>query len=739
MATNKPFIIRVAIHSPLRQLFDYVIPKTILEISPNQQPTSGCRVLVPFGRRLVVVLIVTCPETTDYDENKLKSIENLLDKSPLIPQELFALFVWAAHYYQHPIGDALFNMLPVTLRKAKPLSEPSTKYWQLTAKGKGLGENSLNRAPSQKALIGHLLKHGRLSHDDLIRLFPRNILHTLAKKDLIKDSEDVKAKVAIKIVLKQVPLSLNTAQKIVFAKIRYDDFRCYLLNGVTGSGKTEIYLRAIEDVLRQGKQALVLIPEISLTPQTQKRFSDRFNVPIVTLHSGLSDKARLIAWTDAKAGRASIVLGTRSAIFTPLEQPGLIVVDEEHDQSYKQQEGFRYSARDLAVIRARKENIPIILGSATPSIESLNNCVTKRYEQLMLPQRAGEALQPQWSIIDLKNVNIEAGIASTTLLAISETISNGHQVLIFLNRRGFAPAIICHHCGWAADCHSCDTKLTVHRARNRLICHHCDYQQAIPKHCPNCMSHDLVPMGEGTEQSEDYLKRYFPDTNIMRVDRDSTRKKGAMQTVFNEVERGEPCILIGTQMLAKGHHFSNVTLVVVLDADSGLFSPDFRSQERLAQLLTQVAGRSGRGQLPGRVFIQTHQPEHPLLESLIHKGYNTLAIDLMTQRRQYELPPYRHLAVIRAESQWAKTAETFLHHARATAQKICPASESITYLGPLPAMLEKRAGRYRFVLQINVTQRSMLQNLLTQLNHVLESYKGSKKIRWSVDVDPQEI
>jgi primosomal protein N' (replication factor Y) len=378
MATNKPFIIRVAIQSPLRQLFDYVIPKTILEISPNQQPTSGCRVLVPFGRRLVVGLIVTCPETTDYDENKLKSIENLLDKSPLIPQELFALFVWAAHYYQHPIGDALFNMLPVTLRKAKPLSEPSTKYWQLTAKGKGLGENSLNRAPSQKALIGHLLKHGRLSQDDLIRLFPRNILHTLAKKDLIKDSEDVKAKVAIKIVLKQVPLSLNTAQKIVFAKIRYDDFRCYLLNGVTGSGKTEIYLRAIEDVLRQGKQALVLIPEISLTPQTQKRFSDRFNVPIVTLHSGLSDKARLIAWTDAKAGRASIVLGTRSAIFTPLEQPGLIVVDEEHDQSYKQQEGFRYSARDLAVIRARKENIPIILGSATPSIESLNNCVTKR-------------------------------------------------------------------------------------------------------------------------------------------------------------------------------------------------------------------------------------------------------------------------------------------------------------------------------------------------------------------------
>ena len=432
-------------------------------------------------------------------------------------------------------------------------------------------------------------------------------------------------------------------------------------------------------------------------------------------------------------------MGTRSAVFTPLARPGLIIVDEEHDQSYKQQEGFRYSARDLAVSRAHKEGISVILGSATPSIESLNNCATGRYSHLILTERAGTAKQPSWSIVDLKSEHSEAGIASSTLSAISQTIKNGHQVLVFLNRRGFAPAIICHHCGWSAECHNCDSRLTVHRARNRLICHHCDYQQRVPHLCPGCQGQELISLGEGTERSEEYLEKCFPETKVVRVDRDSTRKKGAMQEVFEIGSSGEPCILIGTQMLAKGHHFANVTLVAVLDADSGLFSPDFRSHERLGQLLTQVAGRSGRGDLPGRVIIQTHQPQHPLLEILIGRGYSIFAQQIMAERQITQLPPFRHMAVIRAESDRANEAETFLRTARNIAEGINHPSPLIGYLGPLPAMLEKRAGRYRFILQIDASKRSILQVLLDGLILELSQLKDARRVRWSVDVDPQEM
>ena len=436
---------------------------------------------------------------------------------------------------------------------------------------------------------------------------------------------------------------------------------------------------------------------------------------------------------------ARIILGTRSAVFTPLCQPGLIIVDEEHDQSYKQHEGFRYSARDLAVIRARRENISIILGSATPSIESLNNCAADRYQHLVLTDRAGKAVQPTWSIVDLKNEQCEAGIAASTLTNIRQTVEQGQQVLVFLNRRGFAPAIICHQCGWSGECHHCDSRLTVHRARGRLICHHCDYQQRIPHLCPSCQGQELISVGEGTERSEAHLEKCFPNTKILRVDRDSTRKKGAMQAVFDVADSGEPCILIGTQMLAKGHHFANVTLVAVLDADSGLFSPDFRSHERMGQLLTQVAGRSGRGDLPGKVVIQTHQPQHPLLEVLINKGYGFFAQQLMSERRITQLPPFRHMALIRAESDRANEAESFLRLARSIAERISPPSLLVSYLGPLPAMLEKRAGRFRFVLQINASKRSLLQSLLSALALTLEEHKDSRRVRWSIDVDPQEI
>ena len=739
MADLTPVIVRVAVPSPLRRLFDYLVPAEMVTDAPPSALQPGCRVRVTFGRREVTGLIIECADTSTFALEKLKPVTQLIDVEPLLPASLFRLFIWASRYYQHPIGDALFSTLPTLLRKGALPPEQGQKCWQLSTFGKGLGPDSLKQAPKQRAVIDKLLAEGVVSDEQLVALFSRAVLKPLEEKLLIESSNQCIPEVALDKLLRQDNLTLYPSQKQALEAIDHHHFNCSLLDGVTGSGKTEIYLQSIEKTLRYERQALVLIPEISLTPQTEKRFRDRFHVPIVTLHSGLTDKQRLNAWMQARSGQAKIILGTRSAIFTPLKAPGLIILDEEHDPSYKQQEGFRYSARDLAVIRAQQEHIPIILGSATPSLESLNNCHAGRYQHLVLSTRAGNAVQPDWQVIDLKTERSNAGIAATTLMAIDQTLKNNHQVLVFLNRRGFAPAMLCHQCGWTAECQHCDSRLTVHRARGRLICHHCDFQQRVPQQCPSCRSRELIAAGEGTERSEAFLQQYFPDTTVLRVDRDSTRKKGAMQEVFNTADSGESCILVGTQMLAKGHHFENVTLVAVLDADSGLFSPDFRSHERMGQLLTQVAGRSGRGIARGRVIVQTHQPDHPLLALLISQGYGHFARQLLPQRELSQLPPFRHMSVIRAESHRPDEADAFLRLARKIAEKLQVPTPALNYLGPLPALMEKRAGRFRYVLRIDADQRPALQVLLSAVAVELENHKDSRRVRWSIDVDPQEL
>ena len=739
MADLTPVIVRVAVPSPLRRLFDYLVPAEMVTDAPPSALQPGCRVKVTFGRREVTGLIIECADTSTFALEKLKPVTQLIDVEPLLPASLFRLFIWASRYYQHPIGDALFSTLPTLLRKGALPPEQGQKCWQLSTFGKGLGPDSLKQAPKQRAVIDKLLAEGVVSDEQLVALFSRAVLKPLEEKLLIESSNQCIPEVALDKLLRQDNLTLYPSQKQALEAIDHHHFNCSLLDGVTGSGKTEIYLQSIEKTLRYERQALVLIPEISLTPQTEKRFRDRFHVPIVTLHSGLTDKQRLNAWMQARSGQAKIILGTRSAIFTPLKAPGLIILDEEHDPSYKQQEGFRYSARDLAVIRAQQEHIPIILGSATPSLESLNNCHAGRYQHLVLSTRAGNAVQPDWQVIDLKTERSNAGIAATTLMAIDQTLKNNHQVLVFLNRRGFAPAMLCHQCGWTAECQHCDSRLTVHRARGRLICHHCDFQQRVPQQCPSCLSRELIAAGEGTERSEAFLQQYFPDTTVLRVDRDSTRKKGAMQEVFNTADSGESCILVGTQMLAKGHHFENVTLVAVLDADSGLFSPDFRSHERMGQLLTQVAGRSGRGIARGRVIVQTHQPDHPLLALLISQGYGHFARQLLPQRELSQLPPFRHMSVIRAESHRPDEADAFLRLARKIAEKLQVPTPALNYLGPLPALMEKRAGRFRYVLRIDADQRPALQVLLSAVAVELENHKDSRRVRWSIDVDPQEL
>jgi len=741
MPQNEPLIVRVAVASPLRRTFDYRLPNQLLLNAGIDTLEPGTRVSVEFGRREVVGLVVETANSSQLAPHKLKHINAIIDLTPLLPVALFKLFIWAANYYQYPIGEALFATLPVALRKGNALPPQTVTYWTLTELGHGLGPHSLERAPKQRALINLIQAHSdRVAETEILALFSRNIINQLQHKTLIKPIEvEPCADLPADDMLKQPSLTLDRQQQVALDSIDLHSFNCYLLDGVTGSGKTEIYLQSIEKTLRYGRQSLVLIPEISLTPQTEKRFRDRFNVTVVTLHSGLTDNQRLNAWIQARSGQAKIILGTRSAIFTPVKELGLIVLDEEHDQSYKQQEGFRYSARDLAVIRGQQEQIPVILGSATPSLESLNNCAQGRYVRLLLHTRAGNAATPDWKLVDLKTQPVDCGIAGATLEVIGRTLKARQQVLVFLNRRGFAPALLCRDCGWTAQCSSCDSKLTVHRARGRLICHHCDYQQAQSSHCPHCKSQHLIAAGEGTERSEDYLQKQFPEYPVVRVDRDSTRKKGAMQQFFDTADSGQPCILVGTQMLAKGHHFANVTLVAILDADSGLLSADFRSHERMGQLLTQVAGRSGRGELPGQVLVQTYQPQHPVLGMLISQDYRHMAQQLLAQRKNLQLPPFKALAIVRAESSQSQLAYDFLSMARNLADKLVIANMGTTLLGPLPALMEKRAGRYRYTLQVATENRSALQKLLRNLAAQLEAQKKFAKIRWSIDVDPQEF
>lgn len=543
--------------------------------------------------------------------------------------------------------------------------------------------------------------------------------------------------------LAQAELPLNPEQRAAFEAVRasHGGFHCFLLAGVTGSGKTEVYLQLIRETLAAGRQALVLIPEINLGPQTLARFERRFNARIALLHSALTDRERLDAWLAARDGEADIVIGTRSALFTPLKRPGLIIVDEEHDASYKQQDGLRYHARDLALVRARLENVPILLGSATPALESLHNAQAGRYGLLRLTQRAGGAHPPKFIRLDVKSMPLDAGLSRPLQQAIGDTLAAGQQVLVFLNRRGFAPTLLCHDCGWISQCPRCDARMTVHQGSGELRCHHCDHRQRPPMNCPQCGKLDLRPVGAGTERAEERLRILFPNHPVLRIDRDSTSRKHAMRDLFATINSGEPCILVGTQMLAKGHHFPRVTLVAILDADGGLFSADFRASERMAQQIVQVAGRAGRAEEPGRVLIQTHLADHPLLVQLTEDGYFAFAEQALSERRAAGLPPFAHLALLRAEAHKPGQAEAFLDSACSAAEQLLEqmGGPEVELLGPVPAPMERRAGKHRAQLLLQCMSRAPLHRLLTPWLQSLEQLPGGRRVRWSLDIDPIDL
>jgi primosomal protein N' (replication factor Y) len=595
----------------------------------------------------------------------------------------------------------------------------------------------LKRAPRQQALLtlfqeaqGVSLGHYELgSHKAALKIL-------LEKGLIIQCTEISRQPYSLQV---NAQLSANAEQQIAIDAIigAIGQFAVYLLEGVTGSGKTEVYMQAIAAVLRQGLQVLVLLPEITLTPQLEQRFRRRFAVPIVSFHSKLTDTERLNAWLSMQQGDAAIMLGTRSALFTPMKLPGLIILDEEHDASFKQQDGFRFSARDVAISRAKNLAIPVVLGSATPSLESLFNVERHRYHLLHLSCRAGSAVAPEFLLLDIRNKKMQAGLSEQLIVAIKNTLALGQQVLLFLNRRGFAPVQICHGCGWVARCRQCDANLVIHIAENLLRCHHCGAEHALIRNCPACTVGELQPLGMGTERIEQTLNAQFPEQSILRLDRDTTQRKGALENYLQQIHAGEANIIIGTQMLAKGHHFPNVTLVAILDIDSGLFSIDFRSAEKLAQLIVQVAGRAGRADKPGRVLLQTRQPQHPMLLTLLESGYRVFAQSALQERQQAGLPPYSYQALFRVHAATIQAPQQFFQK---LSQLIAEADSGATrILGPVSAPMARRAGQFRFQLLLQNPKRQELHRLLDAIIPALDGLKQARAVRWSLDVDPLDL
>ncbi|WP_137818701.1 primosomal protein N' [Pseudomonas sp. 2FG] len=734
-------ILRLALPSPLRRLFDYRAPAGLQRAA--LQP--GMRLRVPFGRREMIGILVEVSDHSKVPADKLKAALQLLDAQSPLPAALFKLCLWTAQYYQHSLGDTFSWALPTLLRQGEPAEARQERFWHLT-EGARLDDPRLARAPRQRDALATIAQHPQgVPHQLLSQLqLNKDSLELLREKGLVRIEVRRHAAGARHANwLAQPELPLNPEQRAATEAIRagFDSFNAFLLAGVTGSGKTEVYLQLIRETLEAGKQALVLIPEINLGPQTLARFERRFNARIALLHSAVNDRERLDAWLAARDGEADIIIGTRSALFTPMKNPGLIIIDEEHDASYKQQEGLRYHARDLALVRARQENIPIVLGSATPSLESLQNAHAGRYGLLRLTQRAGGAQQPRFLRLDIKSRPLDSGISGPMQQAIGQTLAAGQQVLVFLNRRGFAPTLLCHDCGWLAECPRCDARMTVHQRSGELRCHHCGHVERQPSNCPQCAKVDLRPVGAGTERAEERLAILFPNVPVLRVDRESTSRKDAMQQLFTTIQRGEPCILIGTQMLAKGHHFPRVTLVSILDADGGLFSADFRASERMAQLIVQVAGRAGRAEEPGRVIIQTHLADHPLLVQLTEQGYFAFAEQALSERRAAGLPPFCHLALLRAEAHKPGQAEGFLDEACTEAEHLLRELNlgGIELLGPVPAPMERRAGRYRAQLLLQANARAPLHRLLGSWLLALEAMPAGRAVRWSLDVDPIDL
>ncbi len=730
-------ILQIAIPIPFRKTFEY-LPANNKQIPANIKP--GIRVKIPFGRTTKIGIIMGIVDESSYPREKLKPITEYLDDKPFCSEQHLNWLRWVSQYYHHPVGETLFTALPVALRKNEIPKADLIKTWQLTDAGQVFSANDLSRAKKQQSLFNWLKSvNGAVDRSALNTQFENwsAAMKGLIKKSLAEITNTKPIHIKASHNAQNAP-TLNDEQQNAVSSVtaKNDRFGAFLLDGVTGSGKTEVYLHVIENIIAANKQVLFLLPEIGLTPQLLHRFKARYGESVGMMHSGMNNTERFRVWTNVKEGNTQILIGTRSAIFTPFDSLGMIIIDEEHDLSFKQQDGLRYSARDIAITRASQLNIPIVLGSATPSLETLSNLNKPTFTHLVLKQRAGKAVAPRINTIDLTNQKLEHNLSPVMINEIEKTLSRNEQVLLFINRRGFAPAMICQECGWFAVCNRCDRNMTIHHQRQRIICHHCGADRKLPAQCPQCSCIDLRPIGFGTERMEQVLNGLFPETEVIRIDRDTTSKKNAMHALLEKIENNKAQILLGTQMLAKGHDFPNVTFVGIIDADQGLFGADMRSAERMAQLITQVAGRSGRGEKPGKVAIQTLHPEHPLLQTLIKDGYPSFSQSALQERRAAQLPPYTFAAMIRTESLQLGFNFQFLNDLKIV---LSENNTNVELLGPAPAPMERKAGKFRTQLLLLSQSRSALHQMLSKSLPQVEKMKSSKKVRWSLDIDPMEM
>ena len=794
-ATAPEPVLRVAVPVPIRHPFDYLPPRP--DWMPPVQP--GMRVRVPFGRTSAIGIVVEVTQASTVHTRRLKRVREVIDAEPLLDAATLNLLQWSSGYFQHPVGEVVVGTLPRLLRLGRaPKAERSLRYAG-TAAGAEAFAGGIRGAPVQARLLGLMLEAGSVpeaalagEHRDWRRPLralvekgwaeavpdPRrppdrvDTPHAADPPDRVGPSHPADPSGSTDLSHPADPpgpaelphpvgpanpppavarlfapdspahpsrpvLNAEQSRAVREVEAHLGEFSPFVLEGVTGSGKTEVYLRLIETVVARGRQALVLIPEIGLTPQLLARFHARLDCRVAALHSGLSDGERLSSWTHARNGTADVLVGTRSAVFVPLARPGLFIVDEEHDLSFKQQDGFRYSARDLAVVRARDAGTPVVLGSATPSLEAIDNVRRGRYRRLELPHRAGGASPPRIDVVDLRTRPFDSGLCDVLIEALEETKARSEQALLFINRRGYAPVLMCHACGWVAGCDRCDARLVFHREDGRMRCHHCAAERAPAVECPTCGSKNVRRLGLGTERVARALEKRIDGLRVARMDRDAIRRRGSLEGLLDRVHAGEVDAVVGTQMLAKGHHFPNVTLVAVLDADAGLFGIDFRATERMAQLLLQVAGRAGRGDRTGRVLLQTHNPEHPLLRVLVLEGYRKFCAQALEERRDARLPPFASLALVRAEAQQRDAPQSFLRDA-----EVCAGARphrGVSVLGPVPSPMERRAGRYRAQLLVDATSRGALQRFLPGWIAELEALPSARRVRWSVDVDPQEM
>ena len=728
-------VVQVALPVPLPQTFSY------LSASPGL--TAGSRVRVPFGRTQRVGVVVETGVHHDPAGPPLKAIEAVLDEEPLLDPALLSNLRRAADYWCGATGEVVFGALPLALRDGRAISDFAEEAWRATAAGTAARDAGSRRGGS--AALLETLGDAVLSGSELDTLLPgwRAAARRLAAAKLI---ERTRPRTGAPQAREGASPVLNDEQADALATVLSagDGFHPFLLQGVTGSGKTEIYLRLTERALQQGRQALWLVPEIGLVPQALRRLRARFDARIAVLHSNLAEGERARAWLDARSGAAAIVLGTRSAVFAPLPKAGLIVVDEEHDTSYKQQEGFRYHARDFALMRAQSLGVPIVLGSATPSLETLANVEAGRYARVRLHRRAHARPPSPVHVLDLRGLKLAHGLSPALLEALEAALARGEQALVFKNRRGYAPVLLCHACGWHAVCPHCEKPLTLHRGRRQLLCHHCGHGERVPGSCPNCGASALVPQGHGTERLEEALAARYPDIPVVRIDRESTRRRDAFAKVFDKLAEGDPAILVGTQMLAKGHDLPNLTTVAIVGVDEGLHSVDFHAGERLAQLIVQVAGRAGRAGKPGSVWLQTHEPDHPLLVTLLKGGYDAAAALELGERLASGLPPFTHMALLRAECARRDVLDGFMAAARDAMAAPARADASrqeqpVRVTGPLAAPMPLRAGRHRAQLLLESAQRPSLRQALAAWIPRLNALPQPRGLRWSIDIDPADL